>query len=82
MQNYTTKPMLGGTIGGVIGEKYGAKSLKDGPTSLGYWKHKGAHALLGCAIASAKAGDYGSEATGAVIGKGEIGIEYLSQGPR
>ena len=35
--------------------------------STAYWQHKGAHALLGCAVGAAKAGDCQSGAAGAVI---------------
>ena len=44
--------------------------------STAYWQHKGAHALLGCAVGSAKAGDCQSGAAGAVIG--EIVAEELA----
>ena len=45
-------------------------SLKEGVGSTAYWQHKGAHALLGCAVGAAKAGECGSGASlGAVIGE-------------
>ena len=44
--------------------------------STAYWQHKGAHALLGCAVGAAKAGDCQSGAAGAVIG--EIVAEELA----
>ena len=34
--------------------------------STAYWQHKGAHALLGCAVGAAKAGDCQSGAFGGV----------------
>ena len=40
-----------------IGENFAGGSLKEGVGSTAYWQHKGAHALLGCAVGAAKAGD-------------------------
>ena len=37
--------------------------------STAYWQHKGAHALLGCAVGAAKAGDWQSGAFGGVVGE-------------
>ena len=42
---------------------------EEGVGSTAYWQHKGAHALLGCAVGAAKAGDCQSGAAGAVIGE-------------
>ena len=42
---------------------------EEGVGSTAYWQHKGAHALLGCAVGAAKAGDCASGAAGAVIGE-------------
>ena len=58
---------LGRDIAGAIGDEYAAGSISNGPGNLDYWKHKGAHALLGCGIGQAKSGDCGSGASGAVI---------------
>ena len=44
--------------------------------STAYWQHKGAHALLGCAVGAAKAGDWQSGAFGGVVG--EIVAEELA----
>ena len=52
-----------------IGENLAEGSLKEGVGSTAYWQHKGAHALLGCAVGAAKAGECGSGAVGAVIGE-------------
>ena len=52
-----------------IGENLAGGSLKAGVGSTAYWQHKGAHALLGCAVGAAKAGDCASGAAGAVIGE-------------
>ena len=60
-----------------IGQEYAAGSISNGPGNLDYWKHKGAHALLGCGIGQAKSGDCGSGALGGFVG--EIIGENLGQ---
>ena len=52
-----------------IGENFAGGSLKGGVGSTAYWQHKGAHALLGCAVGAAKSGECASGAAGAVIGE-------------
>ena len=49
---------------------------EEGVGSTAYWQHKGAHALLGCAVGAAKSGDCASGAFGGVIG--EIVAEELA----
>ena len=49
---------------------------EEGVGSTAYWQHKGAHALLGCAVGAAKAGDCQSGAFGGVVG--EIVAEELA----
>ena len=49
---------------------------EEGVGSTAYWQHKGAHALLGCAVGAAKAGDWQSGAFGGVVG--EIVAEELA----
>ncbi len=72
---------VGSTVAGKIGNEYGAASISKGPVSLDYLIHKGAHAALGCGLASAKGGDCGSGAAGAVIGEvvGEVVGKSLIQ---
>ena len=69
---------LGRDIAGAIGDEYAAGSISNGPGNLDYWKHKGAHALLGCGIGQAKSGDCGSGAGGAVIA--EVVGEAIGKG--
>ena len=42
---------------------------EEGVGSTAYWQHKGAHALLGCAVGAAKSGDCASGAFGGVVGE-------------